>query len=35
MATQQENPDKGLLIIGAVVGGIILLVALAAFFDVI
>ncbi len=29
MATQQENPDKGLLMIGVVIGGIALLVALA------
>ena len=35
MATQQENPDKGLLMIGAVAGGILLLVLLATFFEVI
>ncbi len=35
MATEQENPDKGLLIVGAVVGGIVLLVLLAVFFEVI
>ena len=35
MTTQQENPDKGLLIVGAVVGGIVLLVLLATFFEVI
>ncbi len=35
MATQQENPDKGLLIIGAVVGGIVLLVLLGTLFGVI
>ena len=33
MATQQENPDKGLLMIGAVAGGVMLLVLLATFFD--
>ncbi len=35
MATQQENPDKGLLMIGAVAGGIMLLVLLATFFGAI
>ncbi len=35
MATQQEDPDKGLLIVGAVAGGIVLLVLLAVFFEVI
>ncbi len=35
MATQQENSDKGLLIIGAVVGGIVLLVLLGTLFGVI
>ncbi len=35
MADQQEDPDKGLLIIGAVVGGIVLLVLLGVFFEVI
>ncbi len=35
MATQQENPDKGLLMIGAVAGGIALLALLATFFGVI
>ena len=35
MAIQQDNPDKGLLMIGAVAGGIMLLVLLATFFDVI
>ncbi len=35
MATQQENPDKGLLMIGAVVGGIAFLVVLATFFGAI
>ena len=35
MANQQENPDKGLLMIGAVAGGILLLVLLATFFEVI
>ncbi len=35
MATQQENPDKGLLVIGAVAGGVMLLVLLATFFDLI
>ncbi len=35
MATQQDDPDKGLLITGAVVGGIVLLVLLAVFFEVI
>ena len=33
MATQQDNPEKGLLMIGAVAGGILLLVLLANFFD--
>ena len=32
MATQQENPEKGLLMIGAVIGGIAFLVALATIF---
>ncbi len=35
MATQQENPDKGLLIFGAVAGGILLLVLLTVFFGAI
>ncbi len=35
MATEQDNPDKGLLIVGAVVGGIVLLVLLGVFFEVI
>ena len=35
MATQQDNPDKGLLMIGAIAGGIMLLVLVATFFDVI
>ncbi len=35
MAIQQESPDKGLLMIGAVAGGIMLLVLLATFFEVI
>ncbi len=35
MAIQQESPDKGLLMIGAVAGGIMLLVLLATFFDLI
>ncbi len=35
MAIQQENPDKGLLMIGAVAGGILLLVLLATFFGAI
>ncbi len=35
MATQQDNPDKGLLMIGAVAGGIMLLVLLATFFGAI
>ncbi len=35
MATQQDDPDKGLLIVGAVVGGIVLLVLLGVFFEVI
>ncbi len=35
MATQQENPDKGLLIFGAVAGSILLLVLLAVFFGAI
>ena len=35
MAIQQDNPDKGLLMIGAVAGGIMLLVLLATFFDLI
>ncbi len=35
MAIQQESPDKGLLMIGAVAGGIMLLVLLATFFGVI
>ena len=32
MAIQQDNPDKGLIMIGAVVGGIVLLVAIASIF---
>ncbi len=35
MATQQDTPDKGLLIIGAVAGGVMLLVLLATFFGAI
>ena len=35
MATQQESPEKGLLMVGAVAGGILLLVLIATFFDVI
>ena len=35
MATQQEGPEKGLLMVGAVAGGILFLVLLATFFDVI
>ncbi len=35
MAIQQDNPDKGLLMIGAVAGGIMLLVLLATFFGAI
>ena len=35
MESQQENPDKGLLMIGAVAGGIVFLVVLATFFGVI
>jgi hypothetical protein len=35
MAIQQDNPDKGLLMIGAVAGCIMLLVLLATFFGVI
>ena len=35
MAIQQENPEKGLLMVGAVAGGIMLLVLLATFFGVI
>ena len=35
MATQQENPDKGLLMIGAVAGGIALLAFVAFLFGVI
>jgi len=35
MATQQEGPEQGLLMVGAVAGGILLLVLLATFFDVI
>ena len=35
MAIQQDNPDKGLLMIGAVAGGALLLVLLATFFDLI
>ena len=34
-ATHQENPYKGLLMIGAVAGGIVLLVLLAHFFGAI
>ena len=32
MATQQDSPEKGLIMIGVVVGGIILLVAIASIF---
>ncbi len=35
MAIQQDNPDKGLLMIGAVAGGIMLLVLLATIFGAI
>ena len=35
MATQQESPEKGLLMVGAIAGGIMLLVLVATFFDVI
>ncbi len=35
MATQQENPEKGLLMIGAVAAGIAVLVLLAVFFGLI
>jgi hypothetical protein len=35
MTTHQENPGKGLLMIGAVAGGIVLLVLLAPFFGAI
>ncbi len=35
MAFQQENPDKGLLIIGLVIGGIAFLVALATIIGTI
>ena len=35
MATQQEGPEKGLLMVGAVAGVIMVLVLLATFFDVI
>ncbi len=35
MAIQQEGPDKGLLIIGAVAGGVMRLVLLATFFGAI
>ena len=35
MATQQEGPEKGLLMVGAIAGGILLLVLLATFFEVI
>ncbi len=32
MAIQQESPDKGLIMIGVVVGVIVLLVAIASIF---
>jgi hypothetical protein len=32
MAIQQENPEKGLLMVGAVAGGILLVVLLVTFF---
>jgi hypothetical protein len=32
MAIQQESPEKGLLMVGAVAGGIMLLVLLVTFF---
>ncbi len=35
MAIQQESPDKGLLMIGAIAGGCALLALLATFFGVI
>ena len=35
MPMEQSNPDKGLLMIGAVAGGILLLVLLATFFGAI
>ena len=35
MPTEQSDPDKGLLIVGAIAGGIVLLVLIAVFFEVI
>ncbi len=35
MPMEQSNPDKGLLMIGAIAGGILLLVLLATFFGAI
>ncbi len=32
MAIQQESPEKGLIMIGVVVGGIVLLVAIVSIF---
>ncbi len=35
MPMQQTDPDKGLLMIGAIAGGLIFLVLIAVFFEVI
>ena len=35
MPMQQSDPDKGLLMIGAIAGGIVFLVLIAVFFEVI
>ncbi len=35
MPMEQSNPEKGLLMVGAVAGGILLLVLLATFFGAI
>ena len=35
MAIQQETPEKGLLMVGAVAGGILLLVLIATFMGAI
>ena len=35
MPTEQSDPDKALLMVGAIAGGIVFLVLIAVFFEVI
>jgi len=35
MPMEQDDPDKGLLMVGAIAGGIVFLVLIAVFFEVI